>query len=65
VKAFMGHADIDTTMIYVHHVAQHDAADRLGQVVEDAADPLGQNVSRDISRTEEISGDLSGPDEAF
>ncbi len=27
VKAFMGHADIQTTMIYVHHVPQHDAAD--------------------------------------
>ena len=29
VKAFMGHADIQTTMIYIHHVPQHDAADRL------------------------------------
>jgi integrase len=29
VKAYMGHADIATTMIYVHHVPQHDAADRL------------------------------------
>jgi integrase len=29
VKAYMGHADITTTMIYVHHVPQHDAVDRL------------------------------------
>lgn len=29
VKAWMGHADISTTMVYVHHVPQHDAADRL------------------------------------
>jgi integrase len=29
VKAFMGHANIATTMRYVHHVPQHDAADRL------------------------------------
>jgi integrase len=29
VKAYMGHADITTTMIYVHHIPQHDAADRL------------------------------------
>ncbi len=29
VKAYMGHADIATTMIYVHHIPQHDAADRL------------------------------------
>ena len=28
VKAFMGHADITTTMIYVHHVPQNDAADK-------------------------------------
>jgi integrase len=34
VKAFMGHADIQTTMIYVHHVPQHDAADRLSQLLE-------------------------------
>jgi integrase len=33
VKAYMGHADISTTMIYVHHVPQHAAADRLGQLV--------------------------------
>lgn len=33
VKAFMGHADIQTTMIYVHHVPQHDAASRLSRVV--------------------------------
>jgi len=30
VRAFMGHADIQTTMVYVHHVPQRDAADRLG-----------------------------------
>jgi integrase len=29
VKAYMGHADIATTMIYVHHVPQVDAAERL------------------------------------
>jgi len=33
VKAFMGHADISTTMIYVHHVPQHDAANRLSRVI--------------------------------
>ena len=29
VKAFMGHESIDTTMIYVHHIPQTDAAARL------------------------------------
>ena len=42
VKAYMGHANIQTTMIYVHHVPQHDAADRLGALVASstAADQL-------------------------
>ena len=35
VKAFMGHADIQTTMIYIHHVPQHDAADRLTALLEE------------------------------
>jgi integrase len=33
VKAFMGHADIQTTMIYAHHVPQHDAADKLTRLL--------------------------------
>jgi integrase len=33
VQAFMGHADIATTMIYVHHVPKLDAADRLSALV--------------------------------
>ena len=33
----MGHADIQTTMIYIHHVPQHDAADRLGSLVAKAS----------------------------
>ena len=35
VKAFMGHADIQTTMIYVHHVPKHDAADRLTRLLDE------------------------------
>lgn len=34
VKAFMGHADIQTTMIYAHHVPQPDAADRLTKLLD-------------------------------
>ncbi len=37
VKAYMGHADIATTMIYVHHVPQHDAAAKLSAAVSQAA----------------------------
>jgi hypothetical protein len=33
VKAYMGHADIQTTMIYVHRVPRHDAAARLSATV--------------------------------
>jgi len=40
VKAYMGHADISTTMLYVHHVPQHDAADKLSALVTAAQDPL-------------------------
>jgi hypothetical protein len=36
----MGHADIATTMIYVHHVPQDDAADKLTKVVAGAESPL-------------------------
>ena len=39
VQAFMGHANIETTMIYVHHVPQHDAADRFTALLS-AARPL-------------------------
>lgn len=41
VKAYMGHADIQTTMLYVHHVPQHDAADKLSALVT-AAEPPGK-----------------------
>jgi integrase len=36
VKAYMGHADIATTMIYVHHVPQVDAAERLSSALRTA-----------------------------
>lgn len=39
VKAYMGHADIATTMIYVHHVPQNDAADKLSRLLQAQAGP--------------------------
>jgi integrase len=33
VQAYMGHADISTTMLYVHHQSRARAADELGAVV--------------------------------
>jgi integrase len=38
VKAYMGHADIQTTMIYVHHVPQHDAAEKLSKAIREASE---------------------------
>ena len=35
----MGHADIQTTMIYVHHVPRHDAAARLSAVLQRESPP--------------------------
>lgn len=37
VKAYMGHADITTTMIYAHHVPQADAAAKLGALAGERA----------------------------
>ncbi len=49
----MGHADVSTTMVYVHHVPQHDAAERLGRVVAGSGEVLSENVSRTVSRNEQ------------
>ena len=51
VKAFMGHADIATTMIYVHYVPQLDAADRLSRALRAAA-----GIESDVdARVESVS----------
>jgi integrase len=46
VRAYMGHANIETTMIYVHHVPQHDAADKLSALISTA-----ETVPRTVPRT--------------
>lgn len=53
VKAYMGHANIDTTMVYVHHRPQHDAAERLTALVE--ADSPPRPRSLDDTHTTEYS----------
>jgi integrase len=54
VKAYMGHANIETTMIYVHHVPQHDAADKLSRLVTSA-----ESVPRTVPRTADMPPQLS------
>ena len=44
VTAYMGHADIATTMIYVHHVPQDDAAAKLSAAVSQAARSGGLGI---------------------
>jgi integrase len=41
VQGHMRHADVATTMIYVHHTPQHAAADRLGQFIATDLDAGG------------------------
>ena len=41
VKTWMGHADLSTTMRYVHHIPRHDAAQRLSTVFGVEVNPLG------------------------
>jgi integrase len=77
VKGFMGHADIQTTMIYVHHVPQHDAADRLSRLLEDrtagasgctpgAREPKSEEAeepeSRDLQDDSDAGGGTRTPD---
>jgi hypothetical protein len=38
VRAFMGHADIQTTIVYVHHVPQADAAEKLSRLVAETSE---------------------------
>jgi len=38
-KAMMGHQNVETTMIYVHHVPQHDAAAKLSAALRTEATP--------------------------
>lgn len=36
VQAYMGHANINTTMIYAHSMPKHNAADALSELIDKA-----------------------------
>lgn len=56
VKAYMGHANVETTMVYVHHRPAHDAADRLGAIVA-----AGTSLGTEMSETERNLGTRRAP----
>ncbi len=59
VKAYMGHADIATTMIYVHHVPQIDAAKKLSELVTAAQGPVSGHVRDTSAETDDApSGEI-------
>jgi len=55
VKAYMGHADIQTTMIYVHHVPQIDAADKLSDLVTGAQNPVSGHARDTNEETDDAA----------
>jgi integrase len=62
VQAYMGHADIQTTMQYAHHVPKHDAAQRFTEAINREKETVPEsveNVSPTVSRTAEKSAQLS------
>lgn len=61
VKAYMGHADISTTMIYVHHVPQDDAADKLTRVVAGTAGIVAAVELADVAAAKAGSVSSSPP----
>jgi integrase len=69
VKAYMGHADIQTTMIYVHHVPQNDAADKLSRLLEasmneDVGCTPGARAPSEDHPEDEESADFQGERDA-
>jgi integrase len=51
VKAFMGHSDIQTTMVYVHHVPQADAAAKLSRLVAESSNVVPLPISGHVRDT--------------
>jgi integrase len=59
VKAYMGHADIQTTMIYAHHVPRHDAADQLTNLLRAQSEDAAR---RTVDAREEDGEQAEGPE---
>jgi hypothetical protein len=57
VKAFMGHADIQTTMVYVHHVPQAEAASKLSRLVAESSNVVSLPISGHVRDTNADPGD--------
>lgn len=55
VQAYMGHADIQTTMRYAHHVPKVDAAQRFTEAVRAAKENLSPSISRTAENGEKLS----------
>lgn len=62
VKAYMGHAHLTTTEMYVHHVPKTSAAEEFSRFV--AKQKAGGTVSPFVSPTDENSGTEDTPSEA-
>jgi integrase len=58
VQAWMGHADIATTMRYVHYVPKHDAAQRLGRLLSD------ENVAPSVGPNSDVPTSSEGVESA-
>lgn len=52
VQGYMGHADIQTTMLYVHHVPKAEAADQLTRAVAMATRPDDAHSERAVDPVE-------------
>lgn len=45
VQGYMGHADLSTTLVYIHHQPRHDAAHRLNRVVTESREFVSPTAS--------------------
>ena len=52
VMAYIGHANIQTTMRYAHHVPKVDAAKRFSEAIEQAMGKPSSEPSSELPRTE-------------